>query len=366
MSKHDRHQNEELDEEFIEEPERSPPIIYEGMYQESIPIGFDTVTIHLDGRMRSSLDWKIACRQASQAIQKGYNLIWDIELGLFSDLTQPLGHQGQFLSLALALEHFRDTVWKEFKFFTIGLILFRGQADFSQELQWNQDLEDNLRKWFEELNVPHFANLNLAQIKQDDEGCQLARLYCRDVAVEYLTLLASRLPDSLPVYLFLDVTHFPSSLLMEMQLLNSERFENLKLGFRGGRLPFNGIGWGNPTSYGYSGHAFSSLPEFQKILVGFCVPPIQFYRSLHYDGFEEGVRRLQERSIPFKLIAESQLTSQWDGLDALFFCPNGLSQQGKRKLQGFCAAGGTAVSMGDLIGLSHEMSLDEWLTSHQF
>jgi hypothetical protein len=88
---------------------------------------------------------------------------------------------------------------------------------------------------------------------------------------------------------------------------------------------------------------------------------MSFYHRQHYEGIVEGLDALKKRSISFKLIAESQLTSQWDGLDYLLYSPTGLSTQGKRKLQGFCAAGGTVVSTGALLGLPYEMGLMDWL-----
>jgi hypothetical protein len=356
---------EEHKEEDFEEEVKNPlclhPRIFEGKWHESMPTGFDAVTIHLDGRVQFDLDWKKGREQAQFAVEKGYALMWNMQMGLFNDLIHPLTHQSQFLSLTLALEHFRDSLWKEFKSQTLGLILFRGSVDFSNGFRWDEHQEQNLRHWLQEINLPHLASLDVSQLMQHGEGKQFIRLYCRDVAIEYIALLATRLPDSLSAYLFLDTQVLSRSLLSEMQILNPERFDRLHLALRGHQLPFNAIGWEEPTAQGFSGYSLVDLPAVQTASIGICIPPMHFYHPQHYQGLEEGILALQKESIAFKLIAESHLTAQWDGLDYLLYSPTGLSTQGKRKLQGFCAAGGTVISTGNLLGLPNELGLKNWL-----
>ena len=119
MEREHHSHEEEIEEELSEQRLDFSPRIYEGEWQESMPMGFDAVTIHLDGRMQSDLNWKRAKELASQAVEKGYTLMWNMQMGLFQELSQPLVHQAQFLSLTLALEYFRDSLWKEFKLQTL-------------------------------------------------------------------------------------------------------------------------------------------------------------------------------------------------------------------------------------------------------
>lgn len=357
------HLEEHVEEESLsfENALFSQPRIFEGNWQEHLPAGFDAVTISIDGRVQADLNWKKVGEQARLAVEKGFALMWNIELGLFQGLAQPLSNQTQFLSLTLSLEHFRDSLWKEFKPHSIGLSLFRGAADFSRGFSWDQHHQQNLKGWLQEINLHHLASLELDQLQQDLEGRQLIRLFCRDVAVEYLALLATRVPDSLPAYLFLDAASVRGSVIHELQLLNPERFDRFKLALKDHRLPFDVLGWEAPTAQGYSGHTAVEIPLSTSSLIGVCVPPMPFYHSEHFLGLEEGLQALHQRKLPFKLIAENQLTSQWDGLDYLLYSPSGLSLQGKRKLQGFCAAGGTVISTGALLGMAYETSLTDWL-----
>lgn len=351
----DDHLEENLEDDYPPPMvEMARPAIFEGSFHEGVPAGFDTVTLYLDGGVQADLNWKNVREDARAAIDQGFSLMWDIELALFNQLKQPLTNQGQFLSLALSLEHFRDSLWKEFKESTVGISFYRGKADFSLGFLWDLHQEQNFRSWLKE-------NCGLEELEQEG-GELLIRLFCRDVAVEYLLLLASRLPDTLPAYLYLDVSHFNGTLADEMQLLNPERFDRFHLALKEGRLPFDGLGWGSPTSFGLSGEKFNQLPDSVDVKVGVCVPPMNFNRAFHYQGFEEALAELQRLSIQYNLIAENVLTSRWDGLDYLLYSPAGLSSEGKRKLQGFCAAGGTTVSTGNLIGLPQELTLRSWFS----
>jgi hypothetical protein len=334
---------------------------------------FNTLTIRIDGSLQSDLDWSAAKKQAEEAIAKGFAIFWDINMGLFADLTLPIGNQTQFLSLGLSIDHFKDTLWKEYADHSIGLSLYRGEVDFSSHFKWDDDQIHNLQDWLKE----HFSNLeklaevtglvDLTKIEPGDlylsqSGKTILALFCRDVAIEYLTLLASRLPDTIPCYLFLDAGSIQTNPLKQIQLLNPDRFDFLNLALKGTALPFKAWGWqSSATDEGYAGIVPRKAPRGQEIKIGVCLPLMNFVQPQHWVSFVPALTFLIERQIPIRLIAESHLIHQWDGLDLLLFNPSGLSSQGKRKLQGFCAAGGLAVSLGDPIGLSNELTFADWV-----
>lgn len=307
-------------------------------------VGLDAVTLYLNGRVESDLDWRKSHQEAQQAVEKGFRLMWEMDLGLFHALKQPLIHQGQFLSFALALEHFRDFIWPEFGSNTIGLSLFRGNADFSYAFPWDLQQEENLAEWLREHQFSELASLSLACLQQHPVGKRLLPLFCRDVAMEYLSLLAARLPDAIPLYLSLDVTSYANDPLGQVQLLHPERFDRFHLILKGATLPLQLMG--------------------DEPSMGIYLPSLNCCQDFHYQGFEEVIAILREKRLPFKLIAENQLTLQWAGLDFLFYFSSGLSVQGKRKMQGFCAAGGTPIAVQESIGLSGERNLKEWIATY--
>lgn len=361
---HEEHR-EDFEEGFVlDTPNIWVPRIFEGEWQRegSHLEGFDTIMISLDGKINGDLDWRHAQEQARKALDLGYNLMWDLQLGLFNELKQPLTSQVQFLSLTLALEHFRDTLWKEFKSRTVGLILYQGSADFSHKFSWDDHQKSNLSQWFQELQMSHFVDKDVSELLSDHEGSQLTRLFCRDVIIEFLGLLATRLPDSLSPYLFLDARSLPRDPYIELQIINPERFDRFHLALKGVQLPHHAIGWEIPTPYGYYGRDSRQLPPLLSPTIGLCVPPMDDYQLMHYFELGQGISTLQRHSLSYKMIPESHLTSQWDGLDYLIYNPSSLTPQGKRKLQGFCAAGGTLVSVGNhQKEFSGEMNLQDFV-----
>lgn len=367
---------EENTQQTILEAKGLAPLVYEGT-DANPPSGFNTLTIRIDGSLRSDLNWKAVEEQAEKAISRGYALFWDIDLGLFNRLTLPLVNQTQFLSLGLSLEHFRDTLWKNYGAHSLGLCIYRGNADFSLGFPWDEDQIDHFRSWLQD----HFQDqeefkLKISKQKMDELkpedlasstsewGSLLTSLFCREVAVEYLNLLGARLPDNLPGYLFLNASSMAHDPFKQIQLLNPHRFDYFQLALKGATLPFKAWGWQSAISpEGYVGIAPMALPCMQEARVGICVPLMDHYHPRHWQGLEHVLKVLSERSIPFRLISESHLITAWDGLDDLIYLPHGLTPQGKRKLQGFCAAGGRVLSVGQPMGLPHELAFGDWRSS---
>lgn len=351
------------------------PLVAESSTQE-IPPDFNARVIELEGGMQANLEWKGVKEQAHHYMEQGYFLFWKIKLGLFSELRMPLAYQAQYLSLGLSLEHFRDVIWKEFKSKSLGVAVYQGSADFSHQFPWDEQQIINLRGWIQDhfltveqftqetsISTPSFDQINPLSLSLSPIGQQIIRLFCRDVAVEYLTLLTSRLPDSLPCYVLLDLSSIPN-LLWQTQLIHPERFEKLNLAIKGAMIPFEGWGWNGASPYGIISQAKQPILAKPNVTIGVCLPAMDMCRPSQYQGLEEALSQLTARQIPFRLIPESRLTTDWDGLDYLLYIPAGLSVQGKRKLQGFCAAGGTAVVLGKAIGLSYEISLFDLMENY--
>lgn len=345
------------------------PSIYEG----SSPLfskKFNSVTIQIDGRMQADLSWKQECIKAREWVEKGYHLFWEIELGLFSRLAFPLTHQSQYLSLGLSLDHFRDVIWKEFGSHSLGISIYRGFADFSLDFVWNESQVTNLRAWLKEIfqNEQKFKQeTGLQAVSLDTiepnflsnslSGKRLLSFFCRDVALEYIGLLTNRLSDSIPRYLLLDVNSVSSDPLWQAQLLNPELFEQISVALKGHTIPLEGLGWEKSSPIGYIGHEPQETIKQKEGTIGICLPSSSMSLPSQYAGLEAALRELTDKNMPFRIIAESQLITNWDGLDYLLFVPSGLSVQGKRKLQGFCAAGGIGVTLGSTIGLTQEIPI---------
>lgn len=290
------------------------PNIYEVKQSgEIIPEGCNTVSIRLDGKMSADLDWKEVEDAAQKYVEEGFQLFWMLDLGLFEGLKLPLTDQTQFLSLILSLEHLRDTLWKKFKNHTLGICLYQGPANFLKQLKWDNHLQNNYLIWGRERLGEKFNETD-----QD-----LKSIFARDAVAEYLTGMANRMPDAMQMYATLDVD--PSiNLMMEMQLLHRECFDRIHLIIKTGRLP--------------------TLFNYDPATVGICLPGCQIVDPAAYIGFKNVLESLLNKKIPFRIIPEAYLINEWDGLDYLIVNPEYVSAQGERKLQGFCAAGGTVIN----------------------
>jgi hypothetical protein len=273
-----------------------------------------TVYIHLDARIHSDLNWSDAKEKAEESIAKGMSLIWDINFGLFSSLKHPLDDTAQFSTFDLAVEHFMETLWKPFAEHSKGVLIYRGKLDWEAQFPW-----DLCPKSINELDV--------------EQGSLPSQLLCRDVMTDYLSQLAGSFDYEVPIFVSMDATN-DYTLMEEALLLHPECFEVLQLSVHGGQHQHG------PSEANY----------------GVLLPYADLYQEENFPRFEEAFQYLKEQEIPYRLVSEMLLTSSWDGLDYLFVHPESLSDQGIRKLQGFCAAGGTVINLAETMHLALEES----------
>lgn len=300
---------------------------------------FSYKMIPLDLSQKSSLDWKEAIHLAKKAKQDNQKILWKLELGLFANLYFPLSHEAQFLTLRLGLDHFLETLYQEFKEETLGAIVFEGNSDFLFGFPWNQEQELNLKKWMQEEEVtPN-------QLAKTEEGLHFLRLFCRDVCADFLKQLTANVPDALHIFLLLNPSEVKDPLLMG-HLISPECFERIHFLFK------------EPALF-YPEPTFFEVSDNKKIAV--LWPSIQLKHPKFYEGLKVPLLNFLENGTKFRYIPEPFLTHMWDNLDSIIFNPDSLSTQGKRKLQGFCSAGGYAVSTGNLIGLTNEITFIDFL-----
>lgn len=337
-------------------PSAVPAIIFDAQtLDEEVPSGFNSVRILLDATLKADLLWQKERLAAEKYIRKGFRIFWDIQLGL-SELSLPIGNQSQFLSLSLALEHFRDTLWKEFRQQSIGLCIYRGSANFSLTFLWNEEELSNLRDWLKEIFIDinsfvsetvciasSFAEINVLNLSSTREGERLIALYCRDVMGRYLELLSDCLPDTLQCHALLDIQSV-SDTLLQVQLTTKERFSGINLGIRGPHFNDNVLGWeGSPGELGVLARDLAAASESNHVRVGVCLPSMRQYLPGKWKGLKDAIDDLKEKNTIFRAIPEVSLTTEWDGLDYLIVSSQNLSAQGQRKLQGFQAAGGIVI-----------------------
>lgn len=250
--------------------------------------------ITLDAHPASSLQWGDLKPHVLKEIASGKTLLWHLDFGLFSRLPKPLENPEQFLTLTLAMDHFKETIWKEYHRFSQGLLLYRGSSDFSKECLLDHATFSGIAKG----------------------------LHCRNVCANYLTELSANLPDEIQPYLLFD--HKAEDSLLHLLA-------------------------GDPDLYGrilplYSMEEGFASSEERKL--GVLMPPTDEMREEVLRPFANLFETLEH---PYKKIPESRLISCWNGLDKLIYSPRAISSHGKRLLNGFEAAGGELIPLDALV-----------------
>lgn len=341
---------------------------------ESVPTGFNAVKIPLDGSVSSSLDWKREIRAAKHYIDLGFAIFWELNLGIFSQSHLSLSDQTQFLTLGLSVEHFRDTIWKEFSSMSLGVSIYQGPADFSRNFLWHEEQITLLQGWLKDrfqnadifyqdtaIFIDSFERIDPLILGYSSFGQHLLALFCRDTIVEYLELLTNRLPDEISIFVKLDGSQAQNPLLLS-QLFSKERFGRMHLALIPGELSIHAFTCDpSETHIGSISRELTQKYLSKKISIGICFPSISMCRPIQYEGMHDALIVLKENEIAYRIIPEIALTTEWDGLDYLLVSPQGISGQGYRKLQGFCAAGGTIVSLGNAIHMPQEISFTDWI-----
>ena len=288
---------------------------YPLIQEESSPLldWSNTVLVRLPATLKDDLDWSQEVDLAHQIVASGKYILWELDLALATFTFIP-EDRACFFSLLLALEEFTKRVWPIFEHQTFAVALYRGV--FNPTLNFPKDL------W---------------EPKGD------YTLYCTQLLSEYLHRLICCLPDKVLPLSLIDVSATASPARVA-QLLSQERFEHLHLALKGAKVPFSGLCWGGE---GHPGQGWIGQREQQRGKI-ICPPSTGVYlpADAHLDGallekLDRLFVELERKQTPFRIVSETKLTEQWDGLDELIVPAGGVSVQGKRKLLGFVAAGGS-------------------------
>jgi hypothetical protein len=290
----------------------------------------NVVRIELPAFLDGDLNWEKPLKQAQEAVGKGYFIYWDMDFG-FGNQIIDIQESAHFLSYTLALQEFTDKVWNDFRNSTFGLGLYRGPLDLASRWKWGELSEGHFSEWVKEM-------------KGEEDPDHLRRLFCVRAFAEYLHRMLAFLPDILPVFCLVDVSGIESP-AMQMQLTSKVFFEHIHLGIKGSDLFLSALAWQTGKSQkGWIGDGSPSLNKGPLPQTAVCFPqPI--YCSLDVLGcLDKAFAELGAKKVSFRIIPEELLTEQWDGIDTLVVISDAVSPQGKRKLQGFSAAGGEISS----------------------
>lgn len=246
----------------------------------------NALLIGLDASLRSDLKWDGARELAKGA--NGRYLLWEFDWGSdeFS-LYDPV----VFQAFGQAIDHFVKTLWEEFKEETLGVVLYRGTIDFADRFIWP---------------LEHL------------EECGQSSVSYATVFAAYLHRLLSFFPDVVQPFCLFDTSGCGSRSRLA-QLLSKERFEHIHL----------------------------SLSATQTSELAICLPHDDYLTDEQLDRLDQVMAELQSQGAAYRIISESRLAQEWDGIEKLLILPEAVSPMGRRLLQGFEAAGGEILSVGE-------------------
>jgi hypothetical protein len=273
----------------------------------------DAVLLPLRASLQDDLDWSKEKQIAEQILEKKKAIFWELDLQ-FDNLSD----SSAFFAHARAVEEFSKFT-AAYAAHTFGVCLYRGSAEFSSLLPPSACDEE---------------------ILQEHDF----RLFCADALASYLHRLISFLPESVLPFGFFDASTI-SSPAYAAQLLSQERFQFLHLGLKGARFPFHGLGFGEDgLGTGWIGDRDCASPYLEVSAAAVCLPSDAYCNPKILGQIDELLLALKSQEVLFRIIPEERLTEEWDGLDRLFVIPESISPQGRRKLQGFAAAGGEIIT----------------------
>lgn len=267
----------------------------------------NTILVRLPCGPHSELNWEIPSTSK--------RIIWEFVCGLDEPFF-PFTDELRFQALSLACKQFTQTLWPRYKDQTLGGILYRGPADISPFFLWN------------DLQKANYASITRPNQFSDFPG------FCLDVLYSYVQLLAYLLPDELPLMLCFDVKMIPS-LSRALSLLSRERFNHFLIAVSSNKWPM--------PAFHYDEHSISFLPL--QASKGLCFPKASQMNEETFFHIDKIIKGLYESNSSFRVIFEEYLTEQWDHLDEILVLPQALSAQGRRKLAGFKAAGGSVLEI---------------------
>lgn len=294
----------------------------------------NTAVIRLPAQLKDDLDWSEQIKQAQGCLSSGKFILWELDLGLDHYSFDP-DDTATFFSFSVALDEFSSTIWSQFYAHTFGIILYRGDFHLSTHFPLSQ-WEHTFQEWAQEMKSDY-------------------SVYCFQNLADYLHRLVSFLPEAILVFAWIDVS-FMASVAKMAQLVSKERFEHIHLILKGAHCPFSGITYEDGIiAQGWIGNVPLTNIEKRSISsLGILLPKDPFIDETTLAQLDQVIQVLNRANTPFRFIPEEKLTEQWDGLDKLIIPAQTISPQGRRKLLGFIAAGGTIATMNGTWDLPEE------------
>jgi hypothetical protein len=337
------------------------PIIQESVLDFHSHDACNAVVIKLSAKPSDELVWAKQSAYAQKVREEGKLILWELDFDVTHNQINS-ADSSTFYSLGIAIDEFVASLWREYQDISIGVILYRGDVNFCNHFVWN---DEHKALFLEKITDPQIKQkLDHLVVEQGDDWAlslsenRLFQLFAADVFAEYFQRLVSYLPDTLLAFALLDVSEEESSAFLA-QLLSRDRFQHILLGLKKSKIPAGHLNWEEGVCLaGWVGQGSPYFSAVFELNLAVCLPLDEGFNSSVYHELDSLFADLGSRQIPYRIIPENLLTEAWDGIDAIVVLSQSVSYQGKRRLQGFCAAGGRVICIGPSLGLPEEMAFD--------
>lgn len=335
----------------------------------------NTVLLPVDLTLSSPLQFAKVMEDAEKFKSEKTKIVWDLKFGFFQERVSL--HMESFQNAFLrALECFLEEVHPKFVEETIGVILFRGDADLSTHfsyndyhiLQFTEFLEDIFPSVSAMLETPSvFTGFDSLNFEMLDTSCftkHLKNLYCHHFFSNYLHKIAALLPDGVLPFVFYDTKSIEKSSFLS-QIFSKKRYTHLHLILENQNIPLADISL-EPSlkASGYLLDKKVKLQAFEMPTIGLILPnDKELLYSTHLQ-INEALDKLAEKGVSYRIVPEFLVTESWEGLDALIFLKRSLSSNGKRILQGFCVTGGNLIYLDEPLHLENETSFEKYFLTN--
>lgn len=318
------------------------PVIAETGYEFVKDRAFNALNIYIDARPTSCLAWESLETEIETALKLGAKLVFEIDLG-FSEDRVHLRDPASFFSRGIGISQFEERVYKRYKEEISAIILYRGKGLF----QLDEALRVDFLEWAKDL------------FGVEEPTQQMLRLFSMELFMQYLHRVSASLIDDVPLVALFDFADClrPS---YQAELLSQSFFPYILPGVKNALLSFKGFGWEGFGNLGYIGHKAILPVEKEAPTLGIVMPEMG---AMPYDLFDEIIACLHEKNISYCIFPESLITDNWHGLDHILVFSESVTSEGRRMLQGFNAAAGQVITVGDSLGLLEEIDSQEFIRS---
>ena len=251
------------------------PVIQEQSLESEMLDAANAVLITLSARADADLIWEKERAYAEKVSEEGKLIIWELDFGLSMQKIDA-SDSSLFYSYGIAVDEFVNTLWRELKDFSIGVIIYRGDAHFSHKFAWNEEHKE----YFLEKISSHDSKEQIQSLINSSgdcwadalEGNRFFELFAADVFAEYYQRLVSYLPDTVMAFSLLDVSEQTSSAFLA-QLLSKERFQHILLGLKRSPIPAGHLNWEEGACLGgWIGQNSPYFSTVSEISLGVCLP----------------------------------------------------------------------------------------------